>query len=113
MIEFLQDSWVKISELGLEHNVNPIIFAILYVGSIPPYMGSMVWAVRNHRKNKEIALPVISTLFFFILPALYVAVFGRNVAWWVYGIIAFMMIYGTYSVMKKLKSKLKEPVQEE
>ena len=94
--------------LGSKHNVNPILFAILYVASILPYMGSMVWVVRNQRKGKSINLPVISTLFFFILPALYVAVFGRNVAWWVYVIIAFLIVYGITTVRKKLKLKLKE-----
>ncbi|MEQ9310296.1 MAG: hypothetical protein RLN90_12650 [Balneolaceae bacterium] len=112
MMEFLESFWIKINEMGVEHNVNPILFAILYIGSIPPYMGSMVWAVKNHRRKKGVVLPIISTLFFFILPALYVAIFGRNVAWWVYTIIAFMVVYGSYSVFKKLKSKLEETTSE-
>lgn len=111
-MELLNDFWIKITEMGLEHNVNPILFAILYIGTIPPYMGSMVWAVKNHRSKKGIALPLISTMFFFILPAMYVAVFGRNVAWWVYAIIFFMVVYGSYSAYKKFKSKLEEPVSE-
>ncbi len=108
MVEFFDGLWQKITEMGVEHNVDPILFAILYFGSIPPYMGSMFWAVQNHRKNRSVSLPVISTLFFFILPALYVAIFGRNVAWWVYLIIAFLIIYGTYSVRVKLKEKFEE-----
>tara|TARA_R110000868_G_scaffold304437_17_gene565276 strand:+ start:4759 stop:5094 length:336 start_codon:yes stop_codon:yes gene_type:complete len=111
-MEFIQDLWVKITEMGVEHNVNPILFAILYFGTIPPYMGSMVWAVQNHKKRKPVALPVISTMFFFILPALYIAIYGRNVAWWVYAIIAFMVVYGSISVAKKLKAKLEEPVSD-
>ncbi len=107
-MEYLADLWDKIIMLGSKHNVNPILFAILYFASIPPYMGSMVWAVRNHRRGKSINFPVISTLFFFIMPALYVAVFGRNVAWWVYVIIAFLIIYSTYTVRKKIRSKLEE-----
>ena len=108
MIEFIESTWISIKELGEAHNVDPILFAVLYFGTIPPYMGSMVWAVRSHKNKKSIALPVISTLFFFIMPALYVAIFGKNVAWWVYAVIAFMVIYGTYSVTKKMKSKFEE-----
>lgn len=107
-MEFLQNLWQSITELGVKHNVDPILFAILYFESIPPYMGSMVWAVRNHRRKKGITVPIISTLFFFILPALYVAIFGRDVAWWVYAIIAFMVIYGSYSVVVKLKARFEE-----
>jgi len=111
-MELINDFWIKITEMGIEHNVNPILFAILYVGSIPPYMGSMVWAVKNHRRKKGIALPVISTMFFFILPALYIAFFGKNVAWWVYAIIIFMVVYGSYSVYSKLKSQFNEPISD-
>lgn len=107
-MEFIQDLWLEIAEMGVEHNVNPILFAILYFGTIPPYMGSMVWAVRNHKKGKATVIPILSTLLFFILPAIYVAIFGRNVAWWVYAIIAFMIVYGSYSAIKKVKVKMNE-----
>lgn len=43
MTELLEGVWIYISELGIEHNVDPIIFGILYVGSIPPYLASMAW----------------------------------------------------------------------
>ena len=105
MVEFVQTFWGSIMELGVEHNVSPVLFAILYVASLPPYMGSMVWAVQNHRTQKAVALPIMSTLFFFILPALYVLIFGKNVAWWVYLIIMLMIGYGSYSVYKKFKIK--------
>jgi ABC-type Co2+ transport system permease subunit len=110
MIELFEQLWAGILQLGVEHNVSPVLFAILYVLSIPPYMGSMVWAVRNHKKNKAIALPVISTLFFFILPALYVLIFGENVAWWVYALLIILVIYSTYTVIKKIQNKLKSEV---
>lgn len=111
-MDFIQELWININEMGVEHNVNPILFAILYFGSIPPYMGSMVWTVKNHRNQKGVALPIISTMFFFILPAFYVAIFGRNVAWWVYAIIIFMVVYGSYSVYSKLKSQFNEPISD-
>ena len=109
MAEWISDLWVSINEMGEAHNVNPVIFAILYVATIPTYMGSMVWAVRSHRKGKSITIPVISTLLNFILPAIYVIIFGKDVAWWVYLIIAFIVVYGGFSVMSKLRSKLESP----
>ncbi|MBO6793795.1 MAG: hypothetical protein JJ895_07790 [Balneolaceae bacterium] len=106
MSEWILTLWDSVKELGVEHNVNPILFAILYVGSIPPYIGSMAWIVRNHRKQKAINVPVISTLFFFIMPALYVLIFGRNVAWWVYVIIALLIGYSSYTLYKKIREKI-------
>lgn len=108
MFEWILEIWASIKELGAEHNVDPVLFAVLYFGTIPPYMGSMVWAVKNHKRGKGVALPVISTLFFFISPALYVAIFGTDVAWWVYLVIAIIVIYGSYSIMNKLRSKIHE-----
>lgn len=113
MMDFLYEFWADIQQKGLEYNVNPLVFAMLYVGSIPPYMASLVWVVKNYRRKKEMVIPIISTLFFFILPALYIVVFGRNVAWWVYGIITLMLIYGGYSGYRKFQSKIDEEVQGE
>ena len=107
-MDFLQNVWINITDMGIEHNVDPILFAILYFGTIPPYMGSMVWAIKNHKKQKNIVLPVFSTLFFFILPALYVIFFGKNVAWWVYAIIAFIIGYGLFGLYQKMKSSLQD-----
>ena len=109
-MEFLIELWGDILKLGLRHNVNPVIFALLYVGSIPPYLGSLAWFIRNFRQNKALPFPIISTLFFFILPSMYVVIFGENVAWWVYLIIAIMVLYGSISAIKKVKGSLKSGV---
>ncbi|MBO6535079.1 MAG: hypothetical protein JJ966_02575 [Balneolaceae bacterium] len=108
MIDWLLTVWESVIELGEQHNVNPFLFAVLYVGSIPPYLGSMAWIVRNHRRQKPINIPVISTLFFFIMPALYVLIFGRNVAWWVYVIVVILIVYSTFTLSKKIQAKIAE-----
>jgi O-antigen/teichoic acid export membrane protein len=108
MTELLESTWIYIKDLGAEHNVNPILFGLLYVASIPPYLGSMGWIVRNYRKHKPLALPIISTLFFFILPASYIAIFGKDVAWWVYAIIAFLLIYGGSTALKTVKKRISQ-----
>ena len=112
MMELIESVWNYIKQTGAEHNVDPVIFAVLYIVTIPTYMGSMVWAVRNHRKGKSVVIPVISTLLNFILPAIYIIIFGKDVAWWVYAIIAFIVLYGGFSVIKKLKERLQEPSSE-
>ena len=112
MAELFGDTWEYITQIGTEHNVNPVVFAVLYVVTIPTYLGSMAWAVRNKRNGKEITIPVISTLINFILPAMYILIFGRGVAWWVYLIIAFIILYGGFSALRKLNSKLRKPTPE-
>lgn len=108
MIEILEGAWIYIKNLGAAHNVNPVLFGILYLGSIPPYLGSMGWIVRNYRKGISVALPIISTLFFFILPSLYIAIFGKDVAWWVYLIILILLVYGGFTAVNKVRSRISE-----
>lgn len=110
MIELLNDVWNYVQVLGEKHNVNPVIFGALYIGSIPPYLGALGWLVRNLRQNKPVAIPILSTLFFFILPSGYILVFGINVAWWVYVIVAVLIFYGAYTAYKKVRIKLQESV---
>lgn len=107
MIDWFESIWMYVNELGNAHNVNPIVFGILYIGSIPPYLWSMAWIVSSFRRNKSMAVPIISTLFFFILPAMYIAIFGTNVAWWVYLIIVVLLFYGGFTAVKTVQSKIK------
>ena len=102
----LGEFWQEIILLGEEHNVNPIMFAVLYLVSIPPYLFSIAWVVRNFRKGASVVFPIISTLVFFVLPSMYIAVFGRNVAWWVYAIIALLLIYGGFSAVRSVRKKI-------
>jgi hypothetical protein len=38
-------------------------------------------------------------------PFLYVLVFGRNLPWWVYGVIAILLGQGVYSLIRRLRKK--------
>jgi hypothetical protein len=106
MIDFFEKILVFLSDLSEIHNIDPVVFGVLYVGTIPLYLGSIGWIVKNQRGQKPLSLPVISTIFFFFLPAFYVALFGRNVAWYVYIILAFLIIYGGFSLSRVVRRKM-------
>jgi membrane protein YdbS with pleckstrin-like domain len=38
-----------------------------------------------------------------VAPFLYVIFFGRNIPWWVYGIIAVLIGYAVFSLLRKLR----------
>ena len=107
MIEYANEIWQTILDMGEKHNVNPIVFAILYVGSIPPYLASIAWVVKNVRNKKSLPAPIISTLFFFIVPSLYILVFGEDVAWWIYVVVVLMVVYGAFATIQKIKRELR------
>ncbi|MGI8669651.1 MAG: hypothetical protein ACR2J3_07360 [Aridibacter sp.] len=94
--------------LGAKYGVNPFIFGGIYIGAIPFFLLSIAWLIRNYRNDKSIALPALSATFFFISAYLYLIIVGRNVPWWVYGIVVLMVIYGAYSTIKSVRKKMEK-----
>ncbi|MFO7846539.1 MAG: hypothetical protein R6V27_08255 [Balneolaceae bacterium] len=97
--------------LGDQYGVNPIIFGAIYVGAVPFFTLSIAWLVRNYRKGLSVVLPVMSATFFFISAYLYLMVVGHNVPWWIYAIVAAMVLYGAWSTYKKVKIRIQEETE--
>jgi hypothetical protein len=102
-IEAIHQWLMSLSE---QYNVNPYIFAGIYVGAIPFFTISLGWVIRNIKQDKPITLPVLSTGFFFCSAYLYLMIAGENVPWWVYGVLAVMVIYGAWSTYGKVQSEV-------
>ena len=112
MAEFLEMAKDWFLSLGEEYGVNPLIFGSIYVGAIPFFTLSLGWLVKNYRKGKNIAIPALSTTFFFISAYLYLIVAGKNVPWWVYGVVILLVAGGAYSTVKKIRSRVSDSESE-
>ncbi|MCB0215661.1 MAG: hypothetical protein H6648_01140 [Caldilineae bacterium] len=88
------------------HGVDPGIFVLLYFASIPPYLASMAWLVRRRVRREPILLPLGATLGFFILPSAYVALFGRRLPLWIYGLLGSMLAAGSVSAVRRVRGRL-------
>ncbi len=95
--------------LGTEYGVNPFIFGAIYVGAIPFFTASIGWLIRNYRKGRSIVLPALSAMFFFISAYIYLIFAGKNVPWWVYGVVVLLIVVGIYSTIKKVRRRIHEP----
>lgn len=109
-MELLDNIYVWFMSLGETYGVNPLLFGAIYVGAIPFFTLSIGWLVRNYRKGISIVLPVLSASFFFVSAYLYLMIAGKNVPFWVYGIVVAMLLYGAWSTYKNVKSKVKGEV---
>jgi hypothetical protein len=109
-MELLDNIYVWFMSLGETYGVNPLLFGAIYVGAIPFFTLSIGWLVRNYRKGISIVLPVLSATFFFVSAYLYLMIAGKNVPFWVYGIVVAMLLYGAWSTYRKVKSKVKDEV---
>lgn len=101
-LEMLNEWIMSLSE---NYNVNPYIFAGIYVGAIPFFTLSVAWLIRNKRQKKSITLAVISTGFFLSSAYIYFMIAGENVPIWVYILIIALLGYGIYSTFKKIRNK--------
>lgn len=104
-LEVIHDWILSLSE---DYNVNPYIFAGIYVGAIPFFTASVAWIVRNKRRNKPLFLPVLSTGLCLSSAYIYLFIAGENVPWWVYAVIVVLIGYGAYSTIHKIKSSQKK-----
>lgn len=96
-----------LGSLGDDYGVDPLIYAILYVGAAPFFLGSLAWLVRRTRRREALLAPALSTAFFFSLPTLYVFVAGRNLPSWVYAVLIGLAIIGAIGVTRRVGSALR------
>ena len=92
--------------LGAQYGVNSFIFGAIYIGAIPFFSISVGWLIRNYRQGKSIVLPAVAATFFFISAYIYLIFAGKNVPFWVYGIIVLLLVVGVYSTIKKVRKQI-------
>lgn len=98
-----------LGSLGESYGVDPLIYAILYVGCAPLFFGSLAWLIRSIRRRETLAGPAISTAVFFSLPTLYVFVAGRNLPGWVYALLIGLAVIGAIGAMRRIATALRRP----
>ncbi len=108
MIQFVLSKIEPIMQTARDtYGVDPIIFLVIYLGSAPVFYYSLFCMIRALAKGigKEIMLWSAIFLCSNVAPFLYVLLFGRNLPWWVYGIIALLIGQGVFSLVRKLRGK--------
>jgi len=88
-----------------QYGVNPAIFLVIYLISVPFFYYSLFRVVRALAKKRGKEALAWGTVFLCatLAPFMYVLFFGRNLPWWVYGIIALLIGYGIFSLIRKLR----------
>lgn len=94
--------------LGAEYGVNPLIFGAIYVGAIPFFTLSIAWFVRRKRAGESIVLPVLSAGSCFVSAYVYLAIAGKNIPLWVWFFLAALIVYGAWSTIRSVRSKVAE-----
>jgi hypothetical protein len=87
------------------YGVNPVVFLIIYLVCVPVFYYSLFRTFQSVTKKlgKEVMLWAAIFLCANVAPFIYVIFFGRNIPWWVYGIIALLIGLGILSLIMKLR----------
>jgi hypothetical protein len=95
------------------YGVNPVIFLVIYLGSVPFFYYSIYRMVRALARRRQAEIITWSMVFLgaTVAPFLYVLVFGRNLPWWVYVLVALLIGQGVYSLVRRLRGKRRTPAR--
>lgn len=87
------------------YGVNPVVFLVIYLVCTPIYYYSLFRTLRALAKKLAKEIMLWSTVFLCtnVAPFLYVLLFGRNIPWWVYIIIAILIGQGVLFLVLKLR----------
>jgi membrane protein insertase Oxa1/YidC/SpoIIIJ len=98
--------------LGEKHGVNPMLLGCLYLGSKVCFFSTLGYVIKNLRAKKPVIFPLLFAFTFFSIPYVYLIIAGRNISVWVYIFIAFVFLYGIFSIWKKLTAKPVTPPED-
>ena len=87
------------------YSVDPVVFLVIYFVAVPFFYYSLIRMIRALAKQLGNEIMLWSAIFLAasVAPFLYVLLFGRNLPWWVYGVIALLIGQGVFSLVRKLR----------
>lgn len=91
---------------GELYNVNPYVFAAIYIGAIPFFLASIAWLVKRARAGRSTVVPTLCAGFFFVSAYLYLGIFGQDIPLWVWIFLAALVIYGAWSTIRDTRRKI-------
>jgi hypothetical protein len=107
VIEYIVSKLDAIMKQAVDlYGVNPVIFLVIFLGCAPFFYYSLFRMMRALAKKRGKEIWVWSTVFLCATaaPFIYVLFFGRNLPWWLYGVIALLIGQGIFSLIRKLRS---------
>ncbi len=94
---------------GRQYGVNPLIFALLYFGTIPISIVSFTCLYKNARNGKAIFLPALFAFLSFTGTYIYLFFVGKNIPLWVWGIIGLFLLFGGWQFYLKMRKSINAP----
>jgi hypothetical protein len=89
------------------YGVDPIVFVLIYLVCAPVFYYSLFRMIRAAAVRRANEAVFWSSVFLcaVVAPFLYVLVCGRNLPWWVYGVIVLLVGQSVLTLGRKLRGR--------
>lgn len=84
MIRFTDSIRSFIASVRYASGVDPLLFGLLFYGSIPLHMLCIAWLVRNIRTKRSIIFPALLSFIFSACSVLFITSTGITISAWIY-----------------------------
>lgn len=91
--------------VGNEYGVDPLVFALIYLLTIPCFTVAVGWIVRRLLRGRSFVLPSILAALFYISSYAYIVAVGRNIPLWVYGLMVALIAVGGYFTIQNIRKR--------
>jgi len=94
------------TQIQANHGVNPIIFAVIYFAGVIPFWLAIYKIIAGLRNKNLFQVRTFGIILGIVIiaPFIYVALFGRNLPFWFWGIAALLIGYSAFSALRRIKS---------
>jgi hypothetical protein len=106
MLEYLLSQLQSLMQTARDtYGVDPVIFLVIYLTCTPLWYFSLFRTLRalTVRQMNQVMLWSAVFLAATVAPFVYVMLFGRNIPWWVYAVIAVLVGQGVLTLVRKLR----------
>jgi hypothetical protein len=93
--------------IGDHYHVDPVIFPAIHLIATPLFAGAVWWIICNKKQGRSMVFLVVVSILIFNAANIYLVVKGRNIPFWIYGIVVISTLISGYMSIKKICSKLK------
>ena len=101
-------AWLNpcMAQVRSRYGVSPLLFLVLIILCAPFFYYSIYRLIRAGVKRDKKSLTLWSTVFLgsTVLPYLYVLFFGHSLPWYVYLLLALLIVHSVWSLARRLKA---------
>jgi hypothetical protein len=84
--------WAELQAYGARHGVEPLLFAGLYAARMPVLLGTFGWLAARIRRQRPVIGVILLAATLWIIPYAYILVFGHDLPWWFYLLLAVIIV---------------------